>query len=93
VFSVLALRQLRLRVSDPVKIAYTRYCDKLRRKGLPRAPAEGPIDYAHRIGRSRPDLQPAVSAITGLYVTLRYGADTHMGALAELRQRVARFKA
>jgi transglutaminase-like putative cysteine protease len=92
VFTVLALRQLKLRVSDPVKIAYVRYCDKLRRKGLPRAPAEGPMDYARRIGRSRPDLEPAVSAITGLYVTLRYGAETNMGALAELRQRVARFR-
>jgi transglutaminase-like putative cysteine protease len=93
VFVVFALRQLRRRVSDPVKIAYTRYCDKLRRKGLPRAPAEGPMDYAQRITRSRPDLQPAVAAITGLYVTLRYGAETDMGALADLRQRVARFKA
>jgi transglutaminase-like putative cysteine protease len=93
VLTVFALRQLRRRVSDPVKIAYARYCDKLRRKGLPRAPAEGPMDYARRIGRSRPDLQPAVAAITGLYVTLRYGAETNVGALAELRQRVARFKA
>jgi len=93
VFTILALRQIKRRMSDPVRIAYARYCDKLGRKGLPRAPDEGPIDYARRVSRSRPDLQPAVSAITGLYVTLRYGAETSMGALAELRRRVAHFKA
>lgn len=93
VFTVVVLRQLRSRVSDPVRIAYGRFCDKLRRKGLPRAPSEGPLDYARRIGRLRPDLQPAVAAITGLYVTLRYGAEANMAAMNELRQRVASFKA
>jgi hypothetical protein len=93
VFTVLALRQLRRRAKDPVKIAYARYCDKLRRKGLPRAPEEGPVDYARRVGRLRPDLRPAVAAITGLYVALRYGAAIEMGALQEFRQRVTSFKA
>lgn len=93
VLAVAALRQLKRRVSDPVRIAYARFCDKLRRKGLPRDPAEGPIDYARRTGRSRPDLQLAIAAITGLYVTLRYGAAVDVAALDELRQRVARFKA
>jgi transglutaminase-like putative cysteine protease len=92
-FTVIALRQLRRRAHDPVKIAYARYCSKLGRKGLPRAPEEGPVDYARRVGRLRPDLQPAVAAITGLYVTLRYGAAIEMSALQELRQRVAHFKA
>ena len=93
VFAAAVLRQLKRRVSDPVKIAYARFCDKLRRKGLPREPAEGPLDYAGRIGRSRPELQPAVAAITGLYVALRYGTVVETGALDDLRQRVARFKA
>jgi hypothetical protein len=51
------------------------------------------MDYARRVGRLRPDLQPAVAAITGLYVTLRYGTESGMGNLAELQRRVARFKA
>jgi transglutaminase-like putative cysteine protease len=93
IFTVLVLRQLRRRAADPVKIAYARYCGKLGRKGLPRAPQEGPVDYARRVERLRPDLQPAVAAITGLYVALRYGAAIEMGALHELQQRVARFKA
>ena len=93
VFAGLVLSQLRRRVSDPARAAYARFCAKLRRNGLPRDPAEGPMDYARRVGRLRPDLQPAVAAITGLYVTLRYGTESGMGNLAELQRRVARFKA
>lgn len=91
--TVLALRQLKPRMRDPVKAAYRRFCLKLRRKGLPREPAEGPIDYARRIERSRPDLRLAVAAITQLYVALRYGAETSAAALIELRRRVRQFTA
>lgn len=93
VFTALVLRQLKSRVRDPVKVAYLRFCDKLRRKGLPRAPAEGPVDYARRIERSRPELQPAVAAITRLYIALRYGTGAGAGAFDELQQRVRQFGA
>ncbi|MNC87884.1 hypothetical protein D3C83_36520 [compost metagenome] len=84
---------MRGRVRDPVKIAYLRFCDKLRRKGLPRGAAEGPMDYARRVEHSRPDLTPAVAAITRLYVALRYGARSGVATLEELQQRVRRFSA
>ncbi|HEU0290503.1 MAG TPA: DUF3488 and transglutaminase-like domain-containing protein [Burkholderiales bacterium] len=93
VLVALALRQLKGRVRDPVKIAYLRFCDKLRRKGLPRDPAEGPADYARRVEQSRPDLTPAVAAITRLYIALRYATGSSPGALTELRQRVRQFNA
>ena len=93
VFTVLVLRQLKSRVRDPAKAAYLRFCDKLRRKGLPRGPAEGPVDYARRVEGSRPDLSPAVAAITRLYVALRYGTGARAGALDELKQRVQQFGA
>ncbi len=92
VFVALALRQLKSRVRDPVKVAYLRFCDKLRRKGLPRAPAEGPVDYARRVEAARPDLTPAVSAITRLYIALRYGTESGTAGLAELQQRVRQFQ-
>ena len=92
-FTALALRQLKSRVRDPVKIAYLRFCDKLRRKGLTRGPAEGPVDYARRVGRLRPDLTPAVAAITRLYVALRYDTETSATALIELQRRVRQFTA
>ena len=91
--TALALRQLRSRVRDPVKIAYLRFCDKLRRKGLPRAAAEGPVDYALRVRGLRPDLTPAVDGITALYVALRYGAEKSAAALLDLQQRVRQFTA
>jgi transglutaminase-like putative cysteine protease len=93
IFTALALRQLKDRVRDPVKIAYARFCDKLRKKGLPRDAAEGPADYARRLESLRPDLAPAVTAITRLYVAMRYGAESGAAALAELQQRVRRFSA
>ena len=92
-FTVLALRQLKVRVRDPVKIAYLRFCEKLRRKGLARDPAEGPVDYARRVERQRPELTPAVEAITRLYVGLRYGAESNPVSLVELQRRVRQFAA
>jgi transglutaminase-like putative cysteine protease len=91
ILTALALRQLKSRVRDPVKIAYLRFCDKLRRKGLMRGPAEGPVDYARRVGRLRPDLTPAVATITRLYVALRYGTETSAAALIELQRRARQF--
>jgi transglutaminase-like putative cysteine protease len=93
VFTLMALRQLKTRVRDPAKLAYARFCEKLRRKGLPRDPSEGPVDYASRVGLSRPDLTTAVAAITRLYVAMRYGASPEASELHELRERVSRFKA
>jgi transglutaminase-like putative cysteine protease len=91
--TLMAMRQLRRRVRDPAKIAYARFCEKLRRRGLPRNPAEGPVDYAGRVGLSRPELRAAVAAITRLYVALRYGAISGAAELHELQRRVSRFKA
>jgi transglutaminase-like putative cysteine protease len=89
----LMLRTLRTRVGDPVKLAYQRFCTKLGRKGLPRGPAEGPLQYAARLARARPDLAPHVDPITRLYVTLRYGRRTDTSTVKELEQRVRQFSA
>jgi transglutaminase-like putative cysteine protease len=92
-FTALALRRLKSRVRDPVRIAYQTFCDRLRRKGLPRGAAEGPVDYARRLEQARPDLAPAVGAITRLYIALRYGAESSANALIELQRRVRQFSA
>jgi hypothetical protein len=84
---------LRTRVGDPVKLAYQRFCTKLGRKGLPRGPAEGPLQYAARLAQARPDLAPHVDPITRLYVTLRYGRRTDTSTVKELEQRVRQFSA
>jgi len=87
------LRSVRARVRDPVRMAYLRFCEKLERQGLPRHPAEGPMDYARRLARARPELDPAIAAITNLYVELRYGTATGVPVLREFQSRVERFTA
>jgi transglutaminase-like putative cysteine protease len=93
IFTAIAMRQLKERVRDPVKIAYLRFCDKLRRRGLPRDPAEGPADYARRVRELRPDLTTPVAAITRLYIALRYGTEKSVDALRELQTKVRQFTA
>jgi hypothetical protein len=92
VLGVLLLRELKARVRDPVRLAYARFCEKLRRKGLPRDPAEGPLDYARRIAAARPELAAQAAAITALYTALRYGAGAEERAVRRLEQQVARFR-
>lgn len=60
--------------------AYLRFCAKLAHRGLARAPSEGPLDYARRTSRARPDLAGAIQAITALYIHLRYAGtgDPHL---------------
>lgn len=91
VLSLFMLRRLRTVVRDPVKRAYLRFCRKLEREGLPRDPAEGPSDYAARLARLRPDLAPAVAAITRLYIALRYDVDTNAASVRALQQHVRQF--
>lgn len=64
----------------PVQRIYLRFCRKLARRGFPRASNEGPLDYARRMSRTRPDLASAIQAITALYVRLRYveAGDLHV---------------
>ncbi|MGB9429464.1 MAG: DUF3488 and DUF4129 domain-containing transglutaminase family protein [Gammaproteobacteria bacterium] len=51
---------------------YHRFCHKLAKYGLARQLHEGPLDYAKRISRLRPDLANRINTITSLYINLRY---------------------
>jgi hypothetical protein len=61
------------RRQDPLVKIYQRFCIKLARAGLPRRPAEGPLDYSRRIATQRPDLITQVEKILDTYIRLRYG--------------------
>jgi hypothetical protein len=76
---------------DRVVRAYQRYCRRLERVGLGRAPQEGPWNFARRAAAARPDLAPAIDEITALYVGLRYGTAAP-ALLPRLRAAVARFR-
>jgi len=77
---------------DPVAQAYQRFCHKLSRRGLKRAPAEGPQDFADRVITRRPDLAAEVTLINRLYTALRYGAAPPALAISQLRKRIRTFR-
>jgi transglutaminase-like putative cysteine protease len=91
---LLALAALtrRARPTDAAYALYRRYCNKLARIGLARAPTEGPISFARRSAAARPDLKSEVDAVTELYIGLRYTRDCGVEHLRALRRRVSRFQ-
>jgi transglutaminase-like putative cysteine protease len=77
--------------ADPVLALWNRLSRRLARKGLARRPAEGPLDYAQRIGTALPHLAADIKAIAKLYARQRYGAGSPQ-LLAALRRRVTSFR-
>lgn len=83
----------RTRARDPALVAYQLFCRKTARAGMARLDTEGPVDYAARIARERPDLAESVSRITHLYIALRYKNIFENRHLEELRREVKTFAA
>lgn len=77
---------------DVVVRLYERYCRKLERLGLRRAPHEGPADFASRVAAARPDLAIASLEISALYIALRYGGAHAADGLAQLQRAIDRFR-
>lgn len=78
------------RGNDPVQAAYRTFCARLARRGISRAPHEGPADFARRAAQLRPDLAAQIGHITQHYIGLRYGRQHD--AVRALRQAVQRFR-
>jgi hypothetical protein len=79
--------------TDPAQAAYLRFCRKLARSGLTRAPHEGARAFAERAARQRADLADSISEITGLYENLRYGrATTDHKKITSLKKRITAFR-
>ncbi|MDP1593690.1 MAG: DUF3488 and transglutaminase-like domain-containing protein [Gallionella sp.] len=78
-FALYMLRHLLKREQDKTQAAWLNLCRKLGRAGLPRAPHEGPWDYALRCAAARPDLAADLTDLAARYITLRYGtvSDPH----------------
>lgn len=83
--------EFRPRRPDPATANYRRFVQRLARRGVERAPHEAPRDFAARVRRLRPDLGPAASAITELYLRLRYMPAHSARDLTLLRGLVRRF--
>jgi transglutaminase-like putative cysteine protease len=72
------------RPADRLARAYVRLCKKLERAGVAREVYEGPLDYAARIARRRPDLAPHARLLLTRYAHLRYGSMSGAAAAAAI---------
>ncbi len=77
---------------EPVVRYYQTFCKRLARRGVPRMPAEGPLQFAARAAALRPELASQVRLITQLYTALRYGTRPQPQWLDRLRQQVRGFR-
>lgn len=80
------IRRARLTTAEKAQRVYLRYCARLGRQGLPRAPGQGPMDYAAMIAARRPDLADRANEVAAVYAGLRYGdgAPEELGRLRRL---------
>ena len=78
--------------ADPLQRIYQRFCRRLARIGVVRAPHEGALAFGERCQRLRPDLTEHIRSITDLYLRLRYAGDSAPAQVKELRRQVARFR-
>lgn len=76
---------------DNVSRIYGLFCKRLARIGLVRLPHEGPVDFAARVSRKRPELADEVSLVTRHYIDIRYGRSPGRDLLRELKKEVRNF--
>lgn len=70
--------------ADAVERVWRRYCARLARRGMVRAPHEGPADFTDRAARQWPRAEDRIRRIGSLYIDLRYGRGEGPEALREL---------
>jgi transglutaminase-like putative cysteine protease len=80
------------RLSDRVLADYLKFCNKLAKKGMTRSPTEGAHDFLQRICHQRPDIAPAATKITLLYLELRYGQRNKKERSKSLNRMIKQFK-
>ena len=92
VMGIYALASREKQKSDPIVSAYRLYCSRIMRLGLVRADNEGPLAFAERCARQRPDLAESIHNLTAAYLRLRYGVDRQGNGLRDFRRRVRGFR-
>ena len=83
-------RPRKLPVDEALKI-YSRFLLKMARAGTPKAPHQGPLDYARSVAKRYPALKGDVDAISSSYIAMRYGQEGDRDVLKAFRMRVRRF--
>jgi len=87
-FGLLVWSLRRFARPDPVQRAWRAFCGKLARRGVERAPHEGPRDYTARAARAVPDARRTILRVGELYIGLRYGAHASAPRVARLQRLV-----
>jgi hypothetical protein len=77
---------------DPIQVDYLRFCEKLGRGGLRRAPQEGPRDFGVRAENRWPKQRSNIDRIIRLYIELRYGGAAGERERQLFRRAVREFK-
>ena len=77
---------------DPVVMAYDRFCAKLAKAGISRAPYEGPMDLYTRVAREKPQVAGAAQNVLQAYINLRYAAPETTAARTSFLTQVRRFR-
>jgi transglutaminase-like putative cysteine protease len=83
-----SLRPRSWRAEDALTRTWRLLERKLRRAAAPRAPHEGPIAFAQRVGSSRPELAGTLTALARRYARLRYGPAASAAELEQFRRAV-----
>jgi len=91
-FTLILLRRLAVRSRDPVQTAWLKLCRKLGKAGLPRAPHEGPQDYADRVAAARPEIADNIHDLAARYIGLRYEPRNEAAAQQAFKRAVASFR-
>ena len=87
-----AWAQRQAQASDPLDRAWANFSARLARHGLGRHPAEGPLDYGHRLAQALPGHAAEITDITTRYANLRYRPPATPEAVRELKRRIRTLK-
>ncbi|WP_294266131.1 DUF3488 and transglutaminase-like domain-containing protein [Propionivibrio sp.] len=77
--------------TPPAQRAWQRFCKRLARLGIVRAAWEGPLDFASRVARERPELAALTSEAASHFADLHYGTGK-AEQLQKLRECTRRLK-
>lgn len=77
---------------DPLARVYRRLCGRLARAGIARAAHEGPLDYAARLARDRPDLADRFVPAIERYALVRFGADVDAAAARAVARELRKLR-
>lgn len=72
---------------DPAQRAWSRFCARMARYGLPREPWQGPLDYAAYVSATSPDLAAIANEAAAAYIAARYGS-ANDGGLERLHEAI-----